>query len=121
MCIRDRWTIEHGHDSRDNGADIILDPINQGILVVVGTTFSDENDANLWFFKIDVNANQIIDEVIFDQGGDNEYGYGIAASADGGYILVGETSSYGSGGKDVLVIKTDQYGNSIDFKGEWLH
>ena len=112
------WTIEHGHDSRDNGADIILDPINQGILVVVGTTFSDENDANLWFFKIDVNANQIIDEVIFDQGGDNEYGYGIAASADGGYILVGETNSYGSGGKDVLVIKTDQYGNSIDFKGE---
>lgn len=37
----------------------------------------------------------------------------IEQTPDGGYILIGYTSSYGSGGGDVLAIKTDSLGNTL--------
>jgi len=36
---------------------------------------------------------------------------GISKTSDGGYIILGRTDSYGSGDKDVFVIKTDSVGN----------
>ena len=36
---------------------------------------------------------------------------------DNGFILVGETNSYGAGDKDIVIIKTDPYGNSVGYEG----
>ena len=33
-------------------------------------------------------------------------------------LLCGETSSYGSGDKDIVLIKTDPYGNTVGYEGE---
>ncbi|HOJ93459.1 MAG TPA: hypothetical protein PKW23_07370 [Dictyoglomaceae bacterium] len=55
------------------------------------------------------------EEVIFEKaygGPKSEKGYGIVKAVNG-YILVGETTSYGSGGKDVYVVKIDRKGNPI--------
>ena len=38
-------------------------------------------------------------------------GYAISQCKDGGYIIAGETSSYGNGKNDILVIKTNSIGN----------
>jgi hypothetical protein len=45
-------------------------------------------------------------------GEKSEKGYGIVKGKDG-YILVGETSSFGNGGKDVYIIKIDRRGKKI--------
>lgn len=45
-------------------------------------------------------------------GEKSEKGYGIVKSKDG-YILVGETSSFGSGGKDVYILKIDRKGEKV--------
>lgn len=45
-------------------------------------------------------------------GAKSEKGYGIV-KAHNGFIIVGETSSFGSGGKDVYLIKIDRKGNMI--------
>ena len=45
-------------------------------------------------------------------GAKNDIGYGVTAAHDGGFIVVGETSSYGQGKNDMYIIKTDAQGKT---------
>jgi len=46
-------------------------------------------------------------------GSSNDHGYDARQTADGGYIIVGSTSSFGAGGADVYLIKTDSLGDTL--------
>ncbi|MFC1849878.1 hypothetical protein ACFL27_06680 [candidate division CSSED10-310 bacterium] len=47
-------------------------------------------------------------------GGENyDYGFCSEQTSDGGYIVVGETYSYGAGSLDIYLIKADEFGNEI--------
>ena len=41
-----------------------------------------------------------------------DYGNSIRQTFDNGYIITGTTTSFGSGGSDVLVIKTNAFGDT---------
>ena len=43
-------------------------------------------------------------------GSGNDFGYALAQTADGGFVICGSTESYGSGATDMYVIKTDSDG-----------
>jgi len=44
-------------------------------------------------------------------GGGYDVGYHLIAAPDGGFLVVGSTSSFGSGGQDIWLLKTDADGN----------
>jgi PKD repeat protein len=47
-------------------------------------------------------------------GGSNwEYGTSLVQTSDGGYALLGDTSSFGAGMDDLWLVKTDPYGNQM--------
>ncbi len=46
-------------------------------------------------------------------GSSTDFGYDITATSDGGYVIVGSTKSYGSGNKDIYILKTDDTGDTL--------
>jgi len=46
-------------------------------------------------------------------GSSDDYGYSVQQTKDLGYILVGITNSFGSGGSDVWLIKTNSFGDTL--------
>lgn len=95
----------------DLGSDII--PTNDGGYLIAGrsTTAQDEN---AYLIKIDANGNLIWDKVYGGSAGENAAS--IKAIGDGGFIFVGSTSSYKTGGAgdyDFYLVKVDAAGNVI--------
>ena len=66
-------------------------------------------DADAWLVKTDSNGNKVWDRTF--GGADVDYAHSVQQTADGGYILAGSTKSYGAGGGDAWLVKTDSRGN----------
>jgi hypothetical protein len=48
-----------------------------------------------------------------------ENGYALLQSSDGGYVLTGSTNSFGAGGNDIWLVKTDEFGYVPEYSS-WL-
>ncbi|MFA5031837.1 MAG: T9SS type A sorting domain-containing protein [bacterium] len=46
-------------------------------------------------------------------GASTDMGYSVKQTIDGGYVMTGSTNSYGAGGSDVWLVKTDASGNTL--------
>ncbi|MEW5922852.1 MAG: DJ-1/PfpI family protein [Candidatus Zixiibacteriota bacterium] len=93
-----------------DGAQAFCETENGGFLIV-GYTFSHgTGDADILVVKTDAEGKKVWTKTYGGAG--TEYGYGCLPVEDG-YIITGYTTSYGSGSKDVYLIKADTKGNEV--------
>jgi len=81
---------------------------NDGGFVVAGTTFAHGYDVLL--MKLDSDGDTLWTRTF--GGALPDEGCSVQQTADGGYIIAGYAMSFGAGGEDVYLIKTDSLGRT---------
>jgi len=99
-----------GNDDEWLWGDHLLQQTHDGGYIVTGATQSYGRGHNdVWLLKIDEEG---IEQWNTTFGGvDSNVGGSVQQTTDGGYIIGGCTDEYGSSMNDVLLIKTDPFGN----------
>ena len=101
------WTKTLGGSDEDTA--ISIQPTSDGGYVLAGMTGSyGAGASDAYLVKVDAAGNQIWKNTF---GGSNQdLANSAEQTSDGGYILTGRTETFGAGGSDVYLIKTDENG-----------
>ncbi|MCL4694783.1 MAG: hypothetical protein KJ060_20000, partial [Candidatus Hydrogenedentes bacterium] len=102
------WVRLYGGESMDYGYDI--QQTSDGGYIIAGLTDSyDTWNGDMYLLKISWNGNLAWHYTFGATGYD--YGYCVAQADDGGYVIAGETDSFGAGGEDACLVKVDSSGD----------
>jgi arginine repressor len=102
------WTKTIGGSSEDRANSIIQS--SDGGYVVAGWTSSfGAGDVDIYVVKLDSSGNVVWTKTI--GGSSDDFASSIIQSSDGGYVVAGDTSSFGAGIGDIYVVKMDANGN----------
>ena len=80
-----------------------------GYIIAAYTAYYGGGISDIWLIKTDGSGNVIWDNTF--GGSENDRAYSIQQTTDGGYIIAGDTRSYGAGNYDAWLIKTDASGS----------
>lgn len=110
------WTNTYGgYFSEWSGHREMVQQTNDGGYIIVGTTSS--FGAGIYDVYL-VKTNSLGDTLWTRTFGGSyaEWGHSVQQTFDGGYVIVGYTHSYGAGGTDVYLIRTNPLGNPFWIK-----
>ncbi|WXG47426.1 MAG: RING-H2 finger protein [Candidatus Atabeyarchaeum deiterrae] len=110
------WAKTYGSDMEDTPYSI--QQTSDGGYIVAGWTGSFglggntvDNMGDFWVLKLDSTGSVVWQKTY---GGTNDdFAYGVKQTADGGYIVVGSTWSFGAGWYDFWVLKLDSVGGVV--------
>jgi Secretion system C-terminal sorting domain len=99
----------YGNTNEDYGRGI-CQAADTGFYITGGTNSFDSN-TNLYLIKIDKNGELVWSNNV---GGSNiDWGYSVISTNDNGVVAFGYTNSFGNGGYDFYLVKSDQLGNIL--------
>jgi len=102
------WSQTFGGSSSDYA--LSAQETSDGGYILAGSTESfGAGSLDMYLVKTDASGNEIWGQTFGGSGSD--YAYSVQETSDGGYILVGYTSSFGAGTYDMYLVKTDASGN----------
>jgi hypothetical protein len=104
------WTRTFGGPHDDVGWSV-RQTTDGGYIVVGGTDTSGSGSSDIRLIKADANGDTLWTRTYGGPLADVEQS--AEQTADGGYIITGWTTSFGTGGDDVWVIKTDATGDTL--------
>jgi predicted secreted protein len=102
-----QWNKTYGGTGADNGFHMIQ-TVEGGYAIIGSTSSFGAGGNDVWLVKTDASGNMQWNQTYGGTGGD--LGYSLVATSDGGYALAGNTNSFGAGGTDFYVVKTDAVG-----------
>ena len=104
------WTRTYGGAGLD-GANYVQQTTDGGFILVGGTASFGAGNFDVYLIKTDSSGDTLWTRTY---GGANEdLGWSVRQTSDGGYVAVGHTASFGSGSKDAYLIRTDSLGHTL--------
>lgn len=103
-----QWEKKFGGNDEDHGKKVLQ--TSDGGYIVTGETSSlGSGGYDLYVIKIDASGKEVWEKTYGGKGW--EIAESVAQTIDGGYIIVGRTSSFNNGDFDTYIVKTDANGN----------
>lgn len=104
------WQRTYG-GARDENGWAVVETAAGGFLVAGFTNSAGAGGMDIYLLAVDM-AGELLWERTYG-GPEDEFGWDMAASADGGYLIVGQSASAGAGEEDGLLLKVDATGEEM--------
>lgn len=105
----EEWNHAFGAGNYNDSAFSVQQTIDGGYIVGGRTNSFGAGNSDFWLLKTDEDG---VEEWSQTFGGTGyEEAYYTQQTTDGGYIIAGNTSSFGAGSDDIWLVKTDEDGN----------
>jgi len=101
------WDETFGGSGEDHG-DSVAETSDGGYIIAGSTQSYGNGSSDVWLIKTGANGNEEWSQTF--GGSEYDYSGSVVETSDGGYIIAGSTESYGAGGSDAWLIKTDANG-----------
>jgi hypothetical protein len=102
------WNLSYGGSSNDY-AYSVKQTDDDGYVIAGQTRSFGAGSSDAWMIKTDANGTEEFNKTY--GGSFSDYAYSIKQTNDDGYIVAGQTSSFGAGSSDAWLVKTDTNGN----------
>ena len=109
MSLNAQWAITYGGSSRDY-ADSVQQTSDGGYIVRGSTQSFGAGGNDIWILKLSP-AGDIEWQKTYGGNYSGEFAHSIQPTNDGGYIVVGETDSFGAGESDIWILKLSPDGD----------
>jgi len=104
------WCKTYGDSLAEYGCSVVQ--TIDGGYIIVGSTYSfGAGEGDVYLIKTNGSGDTIWTRTY--GGALYDYGSSVDQTTDSGYIIAGGTESYGAGGRDFYLIKTDQNGDTV--------
>jgi TolB-like protein len=104
------WTKTYGGLASDEGYSVQIS--SDCGYIISGVTFSfGAGSGDVWLLKTDASGDTLWTKIYGGLGDDR--GFSVQQTNDGGYVTSGFTNSFGSGGYDFYLLKTDSSGDTL--------
>lgn len=98
-------------NGKASGLDLKLTADGGYILTGMSWPAGEDYNSDMYLVKTDAYGELVWEKTF---GGDQaEESYSVQEADDGGYVLFGTTKSFGKGGSDLYLVKTDSYGGKL--------
>jgi hypothetical protein len=106
---------EKTYDAGGEERPCSLCPTSDGGYLLTGYTTNNDavEDGGLFMIKTDSEGNKQWDKIFDGPGFEYSNVRYSCQTSDGGYLMCGNTASYGAGRVDIWIIKTDSTGNKV--------